>query len=396
MKTLKELLAEAKSIVDALNAGTATEDQIQRMGALRQEIEDAKARENDVKSLSELIAPPADHEQGDDPDEQTAKAATLGQHVAQGFKSASFQSFKGTRGATWSAPEYKAAGDPNSFDPSEGGLPTIDRTIEGQARTQLTVANLFSTGTLDGDSLVYFEESPKEGAATTVAAGGKKPYVKFAYKQVREGLGKIAALTKILDEMLDDYGFLVTEINTNLLYEVQLEEEKQLLNGDGAGSNLTGVMNRSGLLTVDATEDTLGDKAFSATMQILTVAQRIADGIVVNPADYEKLRLAKDGNGQYLAGGPFQGQYGVGGVSLYPPLWGLNTVVTPAIEAGTVLVGAYKSATVFRKGGIRVDMTNSNVDDFETNKVTLRAEERLGLKVPRPSAFVKITVGAGG
>jgi len=83
-------------------------------------------------------------------------------------------------------------------------------------------------------------------------------------------------------------------------------------------------------------------------------------------------------------------------VSLYPPLWGLNTVVTPAIEAGTVLVGAYKSATVFRKGGIRVDMTNSNVDDFETNKVTLRAEERLGLKVPRPSAFAKITVGTGG
>ena len=77
---------------------------------------------------------------------------------------------------------------------------------------------------------------------------------------------------------------------------------------------------------------------------------------------------------------------------MFPPLWGLTTVVTPAIKAGTVLAGAFKDATLFRKGGVRVDAANTNVDDFEHNLVTLRAEERIALKVPRPSAFAEIKI----
>nr|WP_256974347.1 phage major capsid protein [Corynebacterium diphtheriae] len=45
-----------------------------------------------------------------------------------------------------------------------------------------------------------------------------------------------------------------------------------------------------------------------------------------------------------------------------------------------------------RKGGVRVDSANTNADDFENNLVTLRAEERLGLIVPLPAAFVKVTL----
>lgn len=399
MKTLKELLAEAKSIVDAISAGNATEDQMKRMSSLREEIDDAKARQEDVKSLSGLLTPGAGREA--DEDEGGEKSArNLGEHVALGFKSPAFGAFKHNPGASFVAPEFKAPADPTSFDPTEGGLPTVERGVNAAIRTELTVASLFSQGTLDGDSLVYLEEIPLDaaarGAAQTVAPGGKKPYVRFEYKQVREGVSKIAALTKILDEMVEDYAFLVTEINTNLVYEVQLEEERQLLSGDGTGANVNGLFNRSGLLSVAATAENLDEKIFSAMMQVRTVSQRTVDGLVISPADYEALRLRKDGNGQFLAGGPFQGQYGVGGTALYPPLWGLATVVTPALEQGTILTGAFKSATILRKGGIRVDMTNSNVDDFETNKVTLRAEKRLGFKVPRPSAFAKITIGGTG
>ena len=62
---------------------------------------------------------------------------------------------------------------------------------------------------------------------------------------------------------------------------------------------------------------------------------------------------------------------------------------TPAIERGTYVLGAFRQgSTVLRKNGLRVDSTNSNVDDFEQNLITLRAEERLGLMVERPAAFV--------
>ena len=68
-------------------------------------------------------------------------------------------------------------------------------------------------------------------------------------------------------------------------------------------------------------------------------------------------------------------------------------MVTNSMPKGTCLVGAFRQgATVLRKGGLRVDSTNTNADDFDNNLVTLRAEERVGLMVPLPAAFVKVTL----
>jgi hypothetical protein len=55
-------------------------------------------------------------------------------------------------------------------------------------------------------------------------------------------------------------------------------------------------------------------------------------------------------------------------------------VVTTAIAAGTALVGAFKiGAQIWQREGIRVEATNSNEDDFNFNRVSLRVEERLAL-----------------
>ena len=115
----------------------------------------------------------------------------------------------------------------------------------------------------------------------------------------------------------------------------------------------------------------------------------------VNPLDYQNLRLNKDGNGQYFGGGYFQGEYGNGGILATPNVWGLNTVVSVAVPKGTAVVGALKQATtVYRKGGVRVESTNSDEGKFKTNVVTTRIEERIALAVRVPSAIVKVTLGA--
>ena len=147
-------------------------------------------------------------------------------------------------------------------------------------------------------------------------------------------------------------------------------------------------MNREGLQEFNIEGD-LFDGLYLASQKIPELTGLTADSLVMNTADYVRIRLAKDGNGQYLAGGPFQGQYGQGGIMLNPSPWGLRTVDTPAIKQGTYLLGNFRQgATVLRKGGLRVDSTNTNADDFEHNLITMRAEERLGLMVERPAAFV--------
>ena len=141
------------------------------------------------------------------------------------------------------------------------------------------------------------------------------------------------------------------------------------------------------------TDDTAADTIFRAITKVTTGSGLDADGLVIHPSDYQTLRLAKDVNGQYYGGGFFSGAYGNGGLSEQPNVWGLKTVITPAIAAGTVLVGAFgQSATVYRKGGVRVESTNSHASDFTSNLVTIRAEERLALAVRRPVGFVKTTI----
>jgi HK97 family phage major capsid protein len=119
------------------------------------------------------------------------------------------------------------------------------------------------------------------------------------------------------------------------------------------------------------------------------------DAIVIHPTDWQTIRLGKDSQGQYYAGGPFTGAYGNGGYTNVADIWGVKAVITTAIAQGTVLVGGFQeSGQVFRRQGITLEMTNSNVDDFVNNLITLRAEERLALAVYRPAGFGKVTLTA--
>lgn len=327
---------------------------------------------------------------------------TLGQHFVKGAFG-TLELMKGKPGLNLVLPEFKAATDTHLTTTTGAGIliPEYDFDIVHQKRQRPFLADWLGAGTMSGNTLVYFTERPDsaiEGAIAAVAEGAKKPQLHMpAYDPVTETLKKIAGYIKISDEMTEDAAFLVSEIEGRLLYALQLEEENQLLNGAGTGQNVRGLLNRSGLQTETAAgEADVFDAIYRAMTKVELATDLVADGIAINPADYQKLRLAKDGNGQYIAGGPFQGQYGNGQIMENPAIWGKRTIVTPAIAAGTILVGAGKlGATIYRKGGLSLQATNTNEDDFVNNKITILGEERLGLAVRRPSAFVKITIGPG-
>jgi HK97 family phage major capsid protein len=186
--------------------------------------------------------------------------------------------------------------------------------------------------------------------------------------------------------MLDDVPQIRSYIDQRLRFFVEQQEEAQLLNGDGTGTNLTGLRNRSGLATdVARGTDSNADAIFKQIMAIQTTAFVMPDAVIVHPTNWQAIALSKDSNGAYLGSGPFNSP-------LVPRLWGLPVVVTTAITAGVALVGAFKmGAQVFRKGGISVDVSNSHSDYFIKNLTAIRAEERVALAVYRPGAFGEVT-----
>ncbi|MGF7125019.1 phage major capsid protein [Rhodococcus sp. BE178] len=326
------------------------------------------------------------------------KATSLGDHFVKEAADA-LLAVKGQRFSITSETEFKAAADSHVVTGWAAGVPLLtdyDKNVVQAYRPKLTIADLLGKGQISGNAISYLVEGAREGGFATVAEAGAKPQMHYVNPTaVVDALKKIAGFIKLSDEFIEDAPFLKSEIDGRLLYDLAAFEEAQLLNGNGTGQNLTGLLTRPGIQTEVGTW--IGDNpdaVFRAMTKISTASGLNADGIVINPVDYQTFRLSKDANGQYFGGGFFAGQYGVGGVPVDPPLWGMRTVVTPAIAAGTVLVGAFaQSATLYRKGGVRVEATNSHTDDFTNNLVTIRAEERVALAVRRPLGLVKLTLG---
>lgn len=113
---------------------------------------------------------------------------------------------------------------------------------------------------------------------------------------VVDALKKIAGFIKLTDEFLEDAPFLKSEIDGRLLYDLAWFEEQQLLNGNGTGQNVLGLLNRSGIQTETGTSLAGNpDSIFRAITKVSTASGLRADGVVINPTDYQALRLAKDG-----------------------------------------------------------------------------------------------------
>lgn len=276
---------------------------------------------------------------------------------------------------------------------------------------RLTVADLMPTGVITGSSLIYPIESTVTNNAATVAEGGLKPASVLGLTNVTELMHKIATRLKISDETLQDLPAIQSYVNARLALFVKITEEQQLLSGAGTGSQLLGLVPRTTAggqttVVVPATgggHPTVQEKLEAIYQQITNIRVNAfvePDAMVMDPVSWQQLRIGKDANLQYFGGGPFTGAYGQGAMindnSVLSgggqSIWELRTVVTSAMAAGTALLGGFQTcAQVFRKGGLTIEMTNSNEDDFNNNLVSIRAEERLLLADYRPGGFGRVT-----
>ena len=350
MATLMEkrdaAVKDAKALIEKTRSGeeltTDESAQLKSLVAdaekLRGKIEEAESADALLKSLSQPIT-----QQEKKVAQDVVQGKSLGRYFVDGQKDALGQ-IKGRRRVQADMPEFKAAGDVTTTGNAVGADSMhalnndIDKSIVTQYVQRPTIADWLGAGNIAGNAITYFVEkvwdTVANGEFKTVAENAKKPGLTPPdYTEVTETLKKLAGWIKLSMEMAEDYDFLVSEINNRLLFQLLLAEEDQLLNGDGTGTNVLGLLNREGVqVATSASAAENMDAIYRAQTSVFTKTGLRVDGLVVNPADYEELRLSKDANGQYLAGGPFQGQYGVGGVLQDPPLWGIRTIQTTAVE----------------------------------------------------------------
>jgi HK97 family phage major capsid protein len=264
----------------------------------------------------------------------------------------------------------------------------------------LTVEDLLASGTTGASSISYVIEAAFQDLTAMVLEKGVKPQLDLTLARRQDNVGKAANVAKVTDEMFQDAPQFQSYLQNRMMFGVRRVKESQLLNGSGIAPNVQGLLQRTGLATAVVTVTPLtAVKALEGIFNQITALRAVSfvepDAIVIHPTDFQTIRLGKDNNLQYYGGGPFTGAYGNSGPSNVSEIWGLKTVVTTAIAQGTALVGGFQEcAQVFNRQGITLEMTNSNVDDFVNNLLTLRAESRFALACYRPAGFGKVTLTA--
>ena len=269
--------------------------------------------------------------------------------------------------------------------------------VADQGLRDLAVRQLFGQEQISvGNALNYFVLGAKEDNSApspkAVAQAAAKPQFHIVEGTVTATLQKIAGWFYETDELLEDNAYLASALNNRGLYELDAAIEAYLLT---TLQSVSGIGTDTYAHNGDVDPDTILD----AIMSIKNDTRFNADAIIINPTDYAKLRELKtaSGSNEYVGGGCFYGPHGNGQVAVQPGIWGLNTVVTPNITAGTVLVGAFKQgATVVTKAGegARIEIFRGDHDDAIYNRVTVVVEERIALATRYPKAFVKITEAA--
>ena len=395
--SIKDRIAAEKKAAQAILAKgeeNVTDEELAELKSHKEEIERLEARAELFKDATDLV------------ESEAKKVQTKGEPVARGigeFYVKSVQdagiSVLDTKKTPFETEEFKAATDINATGGADGAYKPLLTEVDQQGvfpyQRPLTVADLFSQGTMTGSAVTYPVYGKLEGGPGMVAEGGQKPQSHFPDPEwVTDTLKEVAVWWKITDDMAEDLPYVASEIQDQNDYAMQIKEEDQLLNGDGTGSNVNGLLARDGVQEIgDDDERSVADRIFHAKTMINKATGHNADALVISPDDYETLRLSKDANGQYYGGGFFLPAYGgTGQLVIQETPWGLKTVVTPAAADGESVVGAFKAGgKVLRKGGRRVASTNSHEDDFTNDKITFRIKERMTLQVKYPADFVKVS-----
>ncbi len=270
-------------------------------------------------------------------------------------------------------------------DGSAGDLVQTTRLAGVQALPQrrMTVRDLLTPGNMDGNALEYVKETGFTNNAGMVAEGAKKPESSIKFDLVSTTAKVIAHYMKASRQILSDASQLASLIDGRLRYGLAFKEEQQLLNGDGTGQNLLGIIPQATAFA--APFDPAGTETNIDNIRLAFLQAELAEfpstGVVMNPIDWARIELLKDTTGRYIIGNP-QGVLGA-------TLWNRPVVTTQAITVDKFLAGAFKlGAQVFDRWQARVEVATENEDDFVKNMVTVLAEERLALAVYRPEAFI--------
>lgn len=208
-----------------------------------------------------------------------------------------------------------------------------------------------------------------------------KPESGITFTLAEAPVRTLAHWIPVSKQVLADSQQMQSYINMRLMQGLKVKEDLQILSGDGAGANLSGILNTGNFTAAPSAVS--GDNRLDRilrTIAALATDEMRATGILLHPNDWADVQLEKDQEGQYLLGSP--------GAQTQPNMWGVPVIASTAIVEGTFLVGDWEmGAQLWDRQQATVQISFEDGNNFVKNMATILCEERLALTIYRPKAF---------
>lgn len=368
---MRKFSEETKATTEKLSAESK-----EKVDKLLIESGELKARQTQVEQLIAKL---------DNGEGKTSKSESLGElfTAAEGFAEFAEKANRGAKGS-FSIPLKMAI---TSLPGSAGA--NIQPQRVGMVRPlvqRLFIRDLLAAGRTTSNSIEYVRETGFTNNANVVSENpvNPKPESNIIFELDTAPVVTIAHWIRASKQVLADVPMLQSYIDNRLRYGLMLKEETQLLKGSGVGLNINGVYTQATNYVnpgVTVQDETSIDRLRIAMLQVV-LAELDPDGIVLSPVDWTTIELLKNSQNNYL----FTQPQGVA----TPTLWGQPVVATQSMDVGDFLVGAWQQgAQLWDREDMAVTVSTEDRDNFVKNMVTILCEERVGLTVYRPEAFVK-------
>ncbi|MFE1515697.1 phage major capsid protein [[Kitasatospora] papulosa] len=400
----------AKLLADESYDGDVDE-LLQRADDIAAKIEQANQRDARLRALQAANLPAGDpkpqsnqqrHQPGMQPDDigrqhpVTVAEAFIRSKALETFRSGNYQ---GKTGETFGPSDVR---DAPAGTTTTGTYPLQNTRVPGVIPENpdypLMVADLLDQQTSDGTTLEYLRDisGPVTGSGTwnnaaVVAEGKTKPMSgPFEFELVTTTLKTVAHWTPLTRQAADDNSQLMGYINGRLTYGLRFKEDRQVLTGNGT-TEMQGILTTPGIGVYQPGSGNTDAKLI--TVRKARTQAELAlyppDSVILNPLDWQDIELDTDANGQ------FRVITSVTEPGAAMRLWGLRVVTTVAMAQGTGLLGGFRAgATMWRRQGITILMSDSHASLFIDNTLVILAEHRANVAVHTPAAFVKITFAA--
>lgn len=232
----------------------------------------------------------------------------------------------------------------------------------------------------------YVVITDKEGSVGIQTEGSSKSKVDHNVEFKTASPIVLAVAEDLSNQILQDVPRLQSYIVNRMVEMLLVKEDDEILNGAGGSNRFNGIITQATAYTPTGSANTSSADRFSYLLNAISKLAQLdymPNGILINPYAYYEMLQVKTSTKEYTM--PYAGvtflndTLRIAGVPVYQ---------STAVSANAFVVGDWSQAEYLTRQGLTVDFSTENNANFEKNLLTIRVEERVGLAVRKPGAFL--------